>query len=160
MSCNYNELKNNNFMFTLSRIPETNFRVVECDLPSINVPLPQIGAPGSSQFFPGTFNEFEPLTIRFNVDENLHNYGEIYKWIIQQKSSIGGRYVPSNELEKPMVSDGFLTTLTNASTPNRTFKFKDLVPYFLSGWTFDTTVDIPTIVTATVSFRYSEMEFV
>ena len=152
---NYNYLQNNAFNFTLNRIPETTFRVVECSIPSLTVPPAQGGAIGSPQYFPGTSNEFDVFPCRFIVDEDLKNYEEIYRWITQQRYHIGKDFAPKNEYEKSLVSDGTLITMTNSSTPNRIFRFFDMFPISIGAINFDTTIDSPVPVMCEVEFRYS-----
>ena len=151
-----NLLQINGFTFTLDRIPQTTFRLTSCDLPEITVPAPEVSSGSGNQFFPGTANEFEPLTIEFLVDEDLKNYKEIYRWITQQKYTTK-EFTPK-EKEYFLVSDGALLTMTNSSNPNIAFNFKDLFPVSLGGLRFSTTVDQPTPVTCTATFRYSYFE--
>lgn len=150
-----NLLQNNGFAFVLERIPQTIFRVVSCDIPSMNVPPAPAGFPGASQNFPGTFTEFDDLTLEFLVDEDLKNYEEIYHWMMQQRFAIGDEYTPKNDMEIPLVSDGALTTMTNASNANRVFKFVSMFPVFLGSIHFDTSINQPDPITCTVTFKYS-----
>jgi hypothetical protein len=151
-----NNLQNNAFTFVLERIPQTIFRVTQCDVPSITVPPAGAGFPGSSQAFPGTFTEFDDITLTFIVDEDLQNYEEIYRWIVKQR--FAENQVPSSDIDVPYVSDGALTTMTNSSNPNRTFKFKAMFPVALGSIHFDTTVSSPEPVECTVTFKYSYFE--
>ena len=151
----YNFLQNNGFTFALERIPQTLFRVVACDVPSLTVPPAEAGYPGSSQYFPGTFNEFEELTMEFLVDEDLKNYEEIYHWITQQRFAIGKDFVAKNDSERFLVSDGMLVTLDNSSNPNRVFHFKSMFPISLGNLHFDTSITQPEPITCQVTFRYS-----
>lgn len=153
----YNLLQNNGFTFSLDRIPQTTFRVVGFDLPSISVPAPSAGNPSSTQYFPGSSVEFDALTMDFLVDENLKNYEEIYRWITQQRFC-NKDFQPKNDSEIKLVSDGVLITMTNASNPNRIFYFKDLFPISLSGMRFDTSISEPAPITCTVTFRFSYFE--
>jgi hypothetical protein len=148
-----NFLQNNGFIFSLDRIPQTTFRVVACDVPSITVPAPEQGSAASSQFFPGSATEFDELSMDFLVDEDLKNYEEIYNWITQQR--FAENYVPKNSREEKLVSDGTLATMSNASNVNRVFYFKDLFPVSLGNMHFDTSISQPEPVTCTVTFRYS-----
>lgn len=150
---NYNFLQNNGFLFTLERIPNTTFRVVACDVPSISVPPAQAGYPGATQYFPGNTTEFEELTLDFLVDENLDNYEEIYNWITQQRFC--SEYVPTGDKDKLLVSDGTLVTMTNSSNPNRSFHFKAMFPVGLGNLHFDTSVDSPEPITCQATFKYS-----
>lgn len=152
----YNTLQNNGFTFTLERLPQTMFRVVQCNIPSVSLPPPGAGYPGASQYFPGTTAEYDELTMVFIVDEHLKNYEEIYRWITQQKSYVKpDEFTPKNMTEEKLVSDGSLITLTNSSNPNRIFSFKDMFPVSLGQLQFDTSVSEPSPVQCEVTFRYS-----
>lgn len=151
-----NNLQNNGFTFILERIPQTIFRVTACDIPSIQVPPVQAGYPGATQYQPGTFTEFDELTLEFIVDEDLRNYEEIYRWLVKQRFS--ENQIPSSDIDVNYESDGALTTLTNSSNPNRVFKFKDLFPISLSSLRFDTSVSSPEPITCTATFKYSYFE--
>lgn len=150
----YNTLKSNAFTFVLQRIPETMFRVTAVNLPSIYIPTPQGDPPGISQFWSGTGSNFEELTIRFIVDEDMKNYRELYNWITMQRFSARKEKVPPQFLEKDLYSDGALITMTNASNPNITFQFKNLFPTTIGELSFDTTAQ-PMPVTCQAVFRYS-----
>lgn len=151
-----NLLQINGFTFSLDRIPQTTFRVTSCDLPEITVPAPESQSGRAMQYFPGTSNEFEPLNIEFLVDEDLKNYKEMYRWITQQRYT-NKEFIPKDK-EEFLVSDGTLLTMTNSSNPNITFYFKDLFPISLGSLHFDTSIDQPTAVTCTATFRYSYFE--
>lgn len=153
-----NLLQNNGFAFVLERIPQAIFRVTAASVPAINVPPAPAGYPGASQSFPGTFTEFDDLTIEILVDENLEAYEEIYRWMVKQR--FAENQVPKSDLDKPYVSDGVLTTMTNASNPNRVFKFKSLFPIAMSALSFDTSVASPEPVKCTVTFKYSYFELI
>lgn len=151
-----NLLQNNGFAFVLERVPQTVFRVVSCAVPAITVPPAPAGYPGASQSFPGTFTEFDDIVLEFLVDENLENYEEIYRWLVKQR--FAENQVPKSDIDRPYVSDGVLTTMTNASNPNRTFKFKDMFPVSISSLGFDTTITSPEPVKCTATFKYSYFE--
>lgn len=151
-----NLLQNNGFAFVLERIPQTIFRVTSTAVPSVAVPPPDAGYPGATQHFPGTFTEFEDITMEFLVDENLENYEEIYRWLVKQR--FAENQVPKSEIDVSYFSDGVLTTMTNSSNPNRKFKFKAMFPYALGQLSFDSSISSPSPVTCTVSFKYSYFE--
>lgn len=155
MQQDYNLLKSNAFTFVLQRIPETVFRVTACNLPSITIPVPSEEPPGIGQFWSGVHSQFEELTLRFLVDEDMKNYRELYNWITMQRYAARTEKVPNHLLEKDLYSDGALITLTNASNPNIVFKFKHLFPVALSELSFDTTFQPPTPVICQAVFRYS-----
>lgn len=131
------------------------FRVTEFVLPSVQVPPADSGGGfGTSQYFPGGFSEFGELTLTFIVDEQMINYEELFRWITQQRYSVGKDFVPKGDSEVLLVSDGSLNIFSNSSTPNRTIHFKNLFPVDLSSVQFETTTT-PEPVKCTATFRFS-----
>jgi hypothetical protein len=156
MSCqdfSYNNLLSNGFTFTLARLPQTAFRVTECQIPSVMVPPPETSWPTGTDYQPGSVTEFEALTLTFIVDEGLKNYEEIFNWITQQR--FAEKYQPKNITEESLVSDGILLTMNNNSVPTRSFSFKNLFPVSLGSLNFDTKASEPMPVTCQVEFRFS-----
>lgn len=149
----YNNLLSNGFLMTLERIPQTIFRVTRCSIPSIQIPAPAVGNPGSTQYFPGSVTEFDTLSIEFMVDEDLKNYEEMFNWITQQRYM--SEFVPSLDGGPPLVSDGSVIIMSNNSTPRRVFSFKNLFPISIGELSFDTTVDQPMPVMCQAEFRFS-----
>lgn len=152
----FNTLSTNAFTFNLLRIPETMFRCTSVEVPGISVPAPDQNSAAGNQWFPGTSTEFDEMSIKFIVDENLLNYEEIYHWITQQRFAKNGEWKSISENDKLLVSDGFLTTLTNNSNPNRVFYFKNMFPVSLGSLSFDT--ENPTQSTCIATFRFSYFE--
>lgn len=129
MQQNYNNLQTNKFLFTLARIPETAFRVVSANFPSVSIPAPSASSTSANQFFAGSSVDYSPLELTFIVDEDLKNYTELFDWITLQQ------FNDSNEKsnEGGIYSDGSVITLTNASNPNIVFQFKSMFPVELGG---------------------------
>ncbi len=154
----YNTLKSNAFTFVIQRLPETMFRVTACNLPTISLPVPDVNVPGTTQYWAGTYTEFDEITLRFVVDEDLKNYKEIYDWITQQRYAASTDNVPNNQLESDFYKDGTLWTTTNAGNPNIKFNFKAMFPVSVGELVFDVTSN-PEPVTCQVTFRYSYFTF-
>lgn len=155
----YNFLKTNGFSFDVARIRETTYRVVDLSLPDVSIsPVQPSMAGGSPQFYPGSAVEYGPMTVVFQVDENLDNYIEILRWISQQNFPGTKEFNPESDLEIALVADIVVTTLTNNSNPNRVFVFKNAFPVSLSGFNMSTIVGDSQIVTCTTEFRFSHME--
>ena len=146
----YNTLKSNAFTFSLAKIPETIFRVTACNLPAITIPVPSECVPGISQTWSGTYTEYDEITFRFIVDEDLKAYKELFQWITLRRFADANKEVSEQEL----YSDGSLITLTNNANTNVIFKFVGMHPVSLGDLSFDTTID-PVPVTCNVTFRYS-----
>lgn len=151
----YNSLKSNAFTFVLTRIPETIFRVTACNLPAITIPVPEENVPGITQHWAGTYTEFDEISLRFIVDEDLKSYEELYNWITLNRYADN----PTAVAEPDLYSDGTLVTMTNGSNANRLFEFKSMHPIALGELSFDTTSN-PDPVSCTVTFRYSYFKMV
>ena len=150
----YNYLKNNAFTFAVERLPQTMFRVVTGELPSISITPPSAGDIASTQYFPGTAIEFEPLTLEFIVDDDLLNYEELYDWITDQQFATRKTiFTPADNLA--LVSDGVLVTMNRSSNANRSFHFKGMFPISLGSLQFTSTIDSPEPIRCQVTFRYS-----
>lgn len=152
----YNNLRSNGFVFSLKRLPEVSFRLIQLELPSVQIEPVATQFQQAEQFFPGSQIQFDTFSIRFIVDEDLKNYNELYNWISQQQYATD--YKPSGPDEFFLVSDATLTTLNNSNAVNRTFFFHDMFPISLTGITFETNVSEPIAVECSASFRYSYFE--
>jgi hypothetical protein len=156
---NYDFLKNNGFLFTLDRLPQTNFRMVSCEIPTISIPPAIVPFPGMSVPFAGNTEEFQDFTMEFIVDDDMKNYEEIYHWITQQKFAVSSdEFTPKNSKEEKFYSDGSLVIMNNASNPNRVFMFKNMFPMSLGSVRFNTTVSEPQPVQCSVTFKYTYFE--
>lgn len=150
MQQNYNNLQTNKFLFTLQRTPETMFRVVSVNLPSVSIPAPSTGAISAPQYFAGSSVEYNPITLTFIVDEDLKNYIEIFNWITQQQFNTSKDRLN----ESALYSDGSFLSLTNASNTNVAIEFKSMFPIELGGIQFSTN-DTPGPAMCDVTFQYA-----
>lgn len=146
---NKNLLSPTNFKLSIAsnRFANVEYFCVNCNLPAcsmteVNLPFKQFANSVSGERI-----NYEPLNIRFIVDENTKNYSEILLWLV------------SNSTEDTIVtSDATLSILNSSNLPNRSIKFHDIFPTSLGGIDFSTqTLDVEH-VTIDASFRYSHFE--
>ena len=118
---------------------------------------------------PGDKINFEDLTLKFIVDEDLVNYTEIYNWIkglgypedleqiydLQRENK--NRYSRLNS-QMNIYSDGTLQILTSNQRANVQVKFYDLFPYDLTTLIFDATVTDGDPLSAQAKFKYTFFE--
>ena len=112
---------------------------------------------------PGDKLQFQDLTLRFLVDEDLENYLEIQHWLrgLGFPDSLKEIYewqssnpnAPSSTLN--YTSDGTLNVLSSSNTPNFKVKFLDMFPVSLSDLDFDATDSDIDYLTANVTFKYT-----
>tara|TARA_B100000925_G_scaffold210627_1_gene160511 strand:+ start:627 stop:1259 length:633 start_codon:yes stop_codon:yes gene_type:complete len=164
---NRNYLQPQGFKFNISRAPNVAYFGNAVNIPSMELrttmqpnylkEIPQ----------PGEIIDFEDLSLRFLVDEDLANYMEIQNWIRGlgfpesleqiyklQEQTVG---VPNPDLQVGMniYSDATLTIMNNMNQPNFKVVFEDIFPYSLSTLEFDATLPDVQYFTAEVRFKYT-----
>ena len=165
------------FRFSLKDIPHVNFFCQSAQIPSVSLGEVAIQTPLASVYHAGDMT-YDPLAVRFLVDEDLKNYLEIHDWIkglghptdFEEYRSYrsGTREVPkspnfvsntsstSTHVDTSRrLSDATLTVLTNKLNGNIQVNFRDCFPISLGSIDFDlTNTEISSIV-VDVSFRYT-----
>ena len=168
-----NDLQNRNFLqpqgfrFQVARAPKVTFFGNSVNIPGIQLRTTIQTTPGLKDIeLPGEIIDFEDLTLRFLVDEDLQNYQEIQNWIrglgfpesleeiydLQDETTGTARDGKTGTMN--LYSDGTLTILDAMQNENFKVKFQDLFPYSLSTINFDATLPDTEYFTAEVSFKY------
>ena len=162
MSTLQNQPTNTNFLspigfkFQLNNFPDVNYFCQSATLPGISINTISVPTPLKTIELSGDEVQFEELTIKFIVDENMKNWLAIYDWII-------GLGFPTKEGQEKyaklaatseLTTDAVLTVLTSNMNPQIHFHFKDAFPLSLSSIAFDSGGTDIDYVTADVSFRY------
>jgi Tfp pilus assembly ATPase PilU len=175
-----NDLQSRNFLqpqgfrFQVARSPKVTFFGNSVNIPGITLRTITQTTPGLKDIdLPGEIIDFEDLTLRFLVDENLQNYQEIQNWIrglgfpesLQeiydlQNEDVGTTLRTNNQSPMNLYSDGTLTILDAMQIENFKVKFQDLFPYSLSTIQFDATLADTEYFTAEVSFKYLNYKIV
>ena len=159
---NKNLLSPTGFRFILNRTPGVNYFTYSVPIPTLSLGEIDTENPNVRLPFPGDKLRFEPLSIRFRVDEDLQNYLEIHNWLLSlgypediTKSGYGrGAYNTSGQI----YSDGSLLILTSNMNVNLRINFKNLFPISLTELNFDASLSDIEYLEATVTFRYSTYE--
>ena len=138
------------FRLVLDRTPKVNYFLTGAEVPAVTL---------------GDKLRYDPLTINFNVDEDIRNYEELYSWLqglgfpedFQQYRNLRDdpNRTTSFGQDANIYSDGSLILMTAAQNPNLNIKFKNMFPISLSAITLNTTDGDVNYVQATASFRYS-----
>ena len=168
-----NDLQNRNFLqpqgfrFQVARAPKVTFFGNSVNIPGITLRTTTQTTPGLKDIdLPGEIIDFEDLTLRFLVDEDLQNYQEIQNWIrglgfpesleeiYELQAQKVGTARDGNTKTMNLYSDGTLTILDSMQNENFKVKFQDLFPYSLSTIQFDATLSDTEYFTAEVSFKY------
>ena len=156
---NKNFLSPVGFRFLIQKLPTVNWFVQAVNLPGVSLGEASMPTPFVDGAFPGEKLTYEPLTLRFKVDEDLKNWMELQNWMV----GLGfpdnfGQYedLVSNKTfgEKSIFSDATLVILNSNMNSNFEVVFKDAFPTSLSELAFDSTAADIDFITADVTFRY------
>ena len=174
------------FKFSILKLPK-----VEYFCTSVNVPGIELSSGGSQGTtlkdipLPGNKLTYEPLQMRFIVDENLENFQEIHGWLVglgyprdhnefQNLLTAGTDRFPSRSTSKssepgkdklPTIdiggtfSDATLTVLSSKNNAQVEVRFRDVYPTGLTGLQYDQQSADVDYLTATVSFNYLVYDF-
>jgi len=157
---NKNMLSPTGFRFVLNRTPNINYFTYSVPIPSLTLGEYDEATPFVSLPYPGDKLRYEPLTLRFRVDEDLKNYMEIHNWMVSlgypesfeqaaYKSNVASAFKSDD-----VYSDGSLIIMTSNQNPNLRIDFEDMFPISLTELNFDASLDDIQYLEATVTFRY------
>jgi len=105
-------------------------------------------------FRPGDKMEFEPLQIRFLVDEDMENYNEIKNWLYGLvRPNQYSQYVENND--ETVYSDGSLIIESSNRNANIMYRFENMMPTQLTPLEFDVQNTQIQYLEATATFRYT-----
>ena len=167
-----NQIQNRNFLspvgfkFTLNRAPKVAFFGNTANIPGMTLGIAVQPSYLKDIDVPGDKIQFNDLSLKFLVDEDLENYMEIQNWIRglgfpENLTEIYDwqRNNPSIDLQDKnqmnLYSDGTLNILTSSNNSNFKVKFLDLFPYSLTDLQFDATDSDIDYLTAEVNFKYT-----
>ena len=80
---NLNYLSPVNFDLVINKLPKTRYFCVGATLPNVNFSEASLDTKlAITSYVPGDKITFDPLNVRFIVDEDMTNYKEIFNWIM------------------------------------------------------------------------------
>lgn len=159
---NTNELRENKFKFTLTRLPTVSFFCQTANIPGVSQTVLTSATPYNNINHGGNKLDFEKFNITFQVDEDLKNYNELLKWIrgitaptsADEYKNLHKEYnLSGKEDYQNIYSDGTLISLTNVENYNVNVKYRDMFPIALSGIDF-TYLNQDNVVKASATFVY------
>jgi len=150
-----NELRSNSFTFMFEKIPNVAYYTTDVPIPAVNLGQSIINTRSIDFNFPEGKLDFDPITITFNVDENLENYLELYNWMLElahpERSQV------DRLDDKDATSDAIVTILNNQKNPIFNIILKDCFPISLGEIAFNTAAAEPIPCTATISYTWFEI---
>jgi hypothetical protein len=167
------QLDNRNFLapvgfkFILSNYPQVDFLCNEANLPAITLGTATQPTYLKDLDIPGDKLQYEDITLRFLVDEEMRNYSQIHNWMrglgypesLQEIYNLktDNEYTPDTVKNSDIqyYSDGTLQILNSNQIPKFTVKFYDMFPVNLTTLLFDSTQTDINYFTAEVTFKYT-----
>jgi hypothetical protein len=146
LTCNKNLLSPVGFRLKVANYPNLEYFANAVTLPSLSLSEAASSYKSVNYAEPGDRINFDTLSIRFSVTEDMDNYLETYKWM---HNIVNGE--PSNN------TDATLIILNSHNNKTREVTFKGIFPVSLSGLEFNVEGDIE-YLTAEVTFKYSFFE--
>jgi len=158
-NCPSNFLSGAGFQFSLKKLPGVSFYCQSANVPSQNLAVAMQATRFNTIPEPGDEVNYDDLTVRFLVDEDLKNYRSIHNWIRYlghpESDQDWTTYADGDSYQEKQYSDGILFVLD--SNFNRKFKiyFKDLFPVSLSGLNFDSTYTDTEYFAVDATFKFT-----
>ena len=178
---NRNFLSPIGFQFIINKVPGTAFFCQSAAVPAISMGVANQTTRLNVVYQPGDELYYEPLYVRFLVDENMKNYYQIHDWIRRITTPYASQEMTYNTLDDPAddripyderdkknlsifgknqwKSDASLLVLSSNYQPVAEFQFKDCFPISLTTLNFDASVQDVSYFTAEVVFRYNYFDY-
>ena len=174
------------FKFSILKLPKVEYFCTAVNIPGIELSSGgQQGTMLKDIPLPGNKLTYEPLQMRFLVDENLENFQEIHGWLVglgyprdhtefQNLLASGTDRFPGRSTAVKTepgkdrnatadiggtYSDATLTVLTSKNNAQLEIRFRDVYPTGLTGLQYDQQAGDVDYLTATVSFNYLVYDF-
>ena len=166
---NLNYLSPVNFDLLIQKLPKTRYFCTGVNIPSINFSEALMDTKLAIQSaLPGDKITFDPLTVKFVVDEDMQNYQEIFDWIMALGPGIDpadfraltgqtgtGISLATKGDNLEMYSDSTLIINTSSNNANIEINFIDCFPTSLGGIDFTTDVSDVAYAVCDLTLRYT-----
>lgn len=154
---NTNTLQPGKFKFVIPSLPEISFFAVMISFPGVSVSAAQVSTPFSDTWRAGDKVMFDPLTVTFNVDEDMRNWESAFRWVTGL--TYPHDYKEYRDQKKKYISrDAQLILLTNSNVDNILFTLTNCVPISLGPIIFSTTDDANVTPTCDFTLQFDLVE--
>lgn len=161
-NCPSNFLSGIGFQFSLKKLPGVSFYCQSANVPSQNLSVATQATRFNTLPEPGDEVNYDDLTIRFLVDENLKNYRSIHDWIRYlghpESADDWSTFADGESYSEKQYSDGVIFILDSNFNKKYRIYFKDLFPVSLSGLNFDSTYTDTEYFAVDATFKFSIFE--
>ena len=163
---NTNLLQPTKYILSIDKIPATQYFCQSVNIPGVSLGSPTYNTPLRDIPIMGNKLEYEDLTVKFLVDEQLLSWSQIYNWFlaiaspVSMTERINMTKSMSNTVntELPNYSDMIITTLSALNNPVSRIQFTNAFPVSLSSISLDTESSADDVITAEVSFKYQSFK--
>lgn len=163
---NTNFLQGAQFLLGFTRLPYMNYFCTSVNFPGMSCHAATQATPFVDAPIPGQKLIYDPLEVKFIVDEQMWAYTSIVDWIkgysmpdsfqeyknltLQQRLQLA-----SSTMNRPQYSDAMLTVYTNKNNPTLQLNFKDVFPESIESINFSTDMSAEAIIQVKCTFRYT-----
>lgn len=164
LTTNKNLAQNSNFMLVCKRMPNVEYFIQKTSIPAIQVNSVSSPSPFSPIKLHGTGIRYQPLNVRFLLDEDLNNYIEMYNWVVsyahpekfEQYEQVDPTVPAPKDLHGSKYTDISIHRLSNKNNPNVEFIFHNAHPTDIDAIDLDVGNDDPDL-SCSVTFEYDYM---
>lgn len=170
---NRNFLSPIGFQFQINKMPGVEFFCQAANIPQISMDPVQIPSVVNKIYMPGDEVQYDPLFVRFLVDENMKNWFQVHDWIRQTGTPVTQKEFKYNRSGKPSQwtnasddgpenhwkSDVTLKVLSSNYQPVAEFRFVEAFPTSLTTLMFDASSPDINYFTAEVQLRYDYFNY-
>ena len=174
---NRNFLSPIGFKFNVGKMKGVDFFCQAAAIPAMKIDTAVQGTRFNKVPQPGDEIDYDPLRIRFLIDENMKNYYQVHDWMrtiatpvkaeemTYDRGSIEAIHRRRNQRDaetgwaNQWKSDASLVVLSSNYKPVAEFVFKDSFPTSLSTLSFDAAVQDINYFTAEVTLAYSHFDY-
>ena len=165
---NTNYIQPTKYLLTFDRIGSVQYFCQSVNIPGVNLGQAPLHFPTLDTFAPGNKITYNPLSIRFNVDEKMDSWQQLHSWYRAIASPTGfsernrltdvQNQYKQNRLKS--YSDATLTVLSSLNNPILRIQYYNVFPITLSDIIFDTALSANDIVTADAIFMFDYFDFI
>jgi len=147
------------FQLTLNKLPGVSYYCQSVTVPSLNLAVAEQPTMYRRLPEPGDEVNYDDLSIRFLVDEDMKNYISIHNWLrylgYPESDKDWTTFADGETYEEKQYSDGALFILDSNFKKKFEIYFKDLFPVSLGGLNLDATYTDTEYFAIDATFKYS-----
>ena len=147
------------FQLSLNKLPGVSYYCQSVTVPSLNLAVAEQPTMYRRLPEPGDEVNYDDLSIRFLVDEDMKNYISIHNWLrylgYPESEKDWTTFADGEKYEEKQYSDGSLFILNSNFQKKFEIYFKDLFPVSLGGLNLDATYTDTEYFAIDATFKYS-----